>query len=752
MAQTLPFPGLQCPAPTLRPGGQGIARVAVDDASATLTVVFLAPVTPSQQVYLFNPLSYSLTGGVRIFPRILAAAADPNGVRLTLDQTGDFSFYTLTVNGTDIDPFFGNRKLRFRLACDDRFDCRPPAVPPEALPEIPVAIDYLSKDYAGFRQALLDFIPTRLPAWTERSEADLGMMLLELFAAAADNLSYVQDRVANEAFLGTATQRRSVAGHLALIGYQMDEGAAAQTWLQFQLNAAHTLAGTKGFKVSNQPEASEDPVIVFETLGEATLDPDHNKMLLFDFGNKNCCLPPSALNAALAGAFPKLKAGDYLLFDNGSSGRDVVRIASAQLAGAFTVVTWTAQTPLSHVYCTANSVVRGNVVSATHGETVSEQLRPSSAARRQRLKLSYAPLAHLDPDTPGLPASMILQQSSSDFDNRAPRGISTLSVLVDNAPWQQRTTLLGSRPQDRIYRVEIDDQGVAALVFGDGTFGQHLPVNAAVTATYRAGGGSRGNIGADTLIQAHPDAPVPWLNSVTNPLPATGGRDLESSDHARRIGPATFQTPLVAVTAADYQNAATSFTASNGLPAIQRANASFRWTGSWLTVTLAVDPLGVDVLAPELRRQLLTALNAKRLAGYDVEITNPVYVPLELEILFDVQPGSQQGDVQQALLLALSNATLPGGAKGFFHPDNFTFGDSVFVSRLYAAIMSVPGVRNAQITGMARLHAAQQARETAANLAQGYVSVGRDQIIRLDNDRNFPQNGTLTLRPLGVTA
>src|SRR5262249_13326152 len=161
------------------------------------------------------------------------------------------------------------------------------------------------------RQALLDFIPTRLPTWTERSEADIGMMLLELFSATADTLSYMQDRVANEAFLGSATQRRSVAGHLALIGYQMDEGASAYTWLQLQVNAVQTLADNPGFKVSNRPSDDAEPVIVFETLGGATLDPRHNTMVLYNWNNQDCCLPHQALNAALVGNFDGLKAGDY---------------------------------------------------------------------------------------------------------------------------------------------------------------------------------------------------------------------------------------------------------------------------------------------------------------------------------------------------------------------------------------------------------------------------------------------------------
>jgi hypothetical protein len=201
---------------------------------------------------------------------------------LTLDSIGDFSIYTLTVSGPGIDPFFASRKLRFRLACDDRFDCSQPAAPPPAPAKLPVTIDYMAKDYASFRQALFDFIPTRLPDWTERSEADIGIMLLELFAFTADNLSYLQDRVANEAFLGTATQRRSVAGHLALIGYQMDEGASAHTWLQFQVGSQAALPSD--FQVRNKVATGETQ-IVFEPLGSVTLDPALNQMALYDWGN-----------------------------------------------------------------------------------------------------------------------------------------------------------------------------------------------------------------------------------------------------------------------------------------------------------------------------------------------------------------------------------------------------------------------------------------------------------------------------------
>jgi hypothetical protein len=701
---------------------------------------------------------------------------------LTLDTLGDFSIYTLTVSGPDIDPFFGSTKVRFRLSCDDFFDCATPAVVSSQQPELPVAIDYLTKDYAGFRQALLDFIPTRLPDWTERSEADIGMMLLELFAATADNLSYTQDRIANEAFLATATQRRSVAGHLALIGYEIDEGASAHTWLQFQVSDPQILPAH--FKVSNNPSSGDDSVIVFETMSQGTLNPALNSMSLYDWGNRNCCLPSQALSAALVGSLDSLEIGDYVLFDNGSGQKDVVRLTSrpqivtptrisSPPSAPVTMITWSEATPLQRDYCVGNTTVRGNLVLATHGETVAnEQLRPAQSSQnnptlalsgapapRLRLKLARAPLAHIDSEIyaltrPVQPNSPGSTSAAADFTARSSRSISSLVVKVgdDPLPWEQRTSLLGSGQDDRVFRVEIDDSGEATVVFGDGVFGRVPPVNAAITATYRVGGGAVGNVGANTLTKAYPED-IPESNvQVTNPLPATGGRDLESSDHARRFGPATFRQPLVTVSAEDYQNAALSFVDSSGRKAIQRANASFRWTGSWLTVTLAVDPLGTGILTPDLEQGLVNYLQTKRLAGRDLEIVPPVDVPVDLAIQFVAIAGSNQGDVEQALLEALSNSDLPDGSQRFFHPDNFTFEQNLYVSKIYGAVLAVPGVRSAQITRLAQSHAADPDKETSVNLARGFLAVGTDQVIRLDNDRNFPQNGTLTILPQGVPA
>ncbi|HEX5885111.1 MAG TPA: hypothetical protein VFY67_11280, partial [Pyrinomonadaceae bacterium] len=300
---------------------------------------------------------------------------------------------------------------------------------------------------------------------------------------------------------------------------------------------------------------------------------------------------------------------------------------------------------------------------------------------------------------------------------------------------------------------EIDDEGEATVVFGDGVFGLRPEETTTVEARYRVGGGTIGNVAAESLIEPRPRTSenISWLVDVTNPLPATGGRDLESRDHARRIAPATFQKPLVAVTEADYRDAALDFELDGQKP-IQNAKANFRWTGSWLTLTLAVDPRGAQDFIEQLRQPLLDYLDTRRLAGYDLQVIAALYVPVELAIEFCLKPGFIPADVQEEIELALSTSELPGGKKGLFHPDNFSFGDYLYVSRIFAAVMAVPGVESAQITRLAPLHAARPDRDTKRNLQQGFLAVGGDQIIRLDNDRNFPENGTLFISAKGVGA
>lgn len=336
---------------------------------------------------------------------------------------------------------------------------------------------------------------------------------------------------------------------------------------------------------------------------------------------------------------------------------------------------------------------------------------------------------------------------------RSPQGAEpqvTAQVVVNDVPgedWVPRPDLLDSDAFDPHFVVEMGGDGRALLRFGNDEFGRGLPDGATakvqLRVTYRVGNGAAGNVGRGALAHVVVPGPAPrsWpvIRAVRNPLPAFGGVDPEGIEQVRRVAPAAFHAePLRAVTEGDYARLA------ERRPEISRATATFRWTGSWHTVFVALDPAGADRLSPALEQRARAFLGGFKQAGYDLEIDPPVYVPLEIEVRICVAPDHFVGDVRRAVLAVLSNRVLPDGRKGFFHPDNFSFSEPVHLSRLYAAIAPVEGVDSAEVVVFKRY-----AQPAAGELEQARIELGRLEVARLDNDPNSPENGLLTLTMLG---
>ncbi|HXT93187.1 MAG TPA: hypothetical protein VN714_28480, partial [Trebonia sp.] len=144
--------------------------------------------------------------------------------------------YVLTVHSDRLDPCLRSASITVR-GKGDAADCG--ASEPEPSGGLPIAqqvpVDYLAKDFASFLVALSNFSAARYPLWAERSEADFGVVLMEVLSALADELSYLQDRVAAEATIGTATQRLSLVRHARLVDYEPMPAIAASTVLQFDV-------------------------------------------------------------------------------------------------------------------------------------------------------------------------------------------------------------------------------------------------------------------------------------------------------------------------------------------------------------------------------------------------------------------------------------------------------------------------------------------------------------------------------------
>ncbi|MGY1409190.1 putative baseplate assembly protein [Luteimonas sp. A611] len=360
---------------------------------------------------------------------------------------GDFSRYTLSLvanSGTDaappgFDPLLSQVGFSFKVECPSDFDCAqtPPCPPaPVASPDI----GYLAKDYPGFRRLMLDRMDLLVPGWRERSAADLGVTLVELLAYAADNLSYRQDAIANEAYLATARRRVSVRRHARLVDYHLHDGCNARAWVHLRLaEGAGDVRLARGSvllsRVSGpgsviergsreERDARAAGPVVFETAHAATLRASCNEATFYTWGDAGCCLPRGATDATLRD-HPPLQVGDVLVFietrspttlsesDADRSHRWAVRLTSVEHGGDpsgglfdepqadeprdVTRIAWDPADALPFPLCLGVeahpelrfAVALGNIVLADHGHTLPPEALPPvpDAVRR------YAPVA-----------------------------------------------------------------------------------------------------------------------------------------------------------------------------------------------------------------------------------------------------------------------------------------------------------------------------------------------------------------------
>jgi Baseplate J-like protein len=275
----------------------------------------------------------------------------------------------------------------------------------------------------------------------------------------------------------------------------------------------------------------------------------------------------------------------------------------------------------------------------------------------------------------------------------------TLTVEVDEGAgpveWQRRQNLLyhvgaggaieTSGADARDYYLQYDEEGRAAVVFGDGEYGRRPPIGRDnVRASYLSGGGAVGNVAAGAIAEAK--AKIEKLASVTNPLPAVGGADAEPLERARRFGPLAFRSGDRAVTLGDYVAIA--------LQAGGVAKVRARTTG-WNRVDLYVAPEGEECTAApdELKRRLVAHFETRRMIGTSVHIQDPVCVPVDVSVELVTEhnypPETTRQRAEQAVadLLAFRNVD---------------FGRALYVSKIYEAVEAIDGVYAATVTRFRR--------------------------------------------------
>ena len=762
---------------------------------------------------LTDPLTksnVSIEGGERIRNVVVenvttGLSPEANILTVQLDQPGDFSIYTLRLVQDQqhaqpppkYDPVLSEVNFSFKVECPSDFDCQPKCICPPPT-RVEPEINYLAKDYASFRRLMLDRMALLSPQWRERNAADLGIALVEVLAFVGDYLSYQQDAIHTEAYLGTARRRVSVRRHARFVDYSMHDGCNARAWVQVQVNAdtgplpkatrIFTRIPGQPVILPDEPRILSEAQVGFETMHEVSiLFQAHNRMKFYTWTEQRCCLPKGATTAELEGHFSNLQKGDVLIFeevlgprtgkrgDADPSHRQAVRLTQQPALGVdplngnkFTKIEWGDDDALTFPLCISSrtdekhgnrylgntvSVARGNIVLCDHGLTKTNAPIPDTVPKPTlRPTTSCDPCAQTDPvpvppryrpvlkDQPLTFAAPFDANSSAasamhwDVKAAVPEIFLETPLKPNAPPWRPKRDLLNSGPNANEFVVEIDTDGAAYLRFGDDLLGKRPDSGTQFTATYRIGNGVAGNVGAESLAHIVPPTGFSSIRVVRNPLPAQGGVEPETIDDVRQRAPAAFRTQERAVTEADYGEV------TQRDRRVQRAAATFRWTGSWHTVFLTVDRLGGLLLDEAFESSIRDSVERYRMAGYDLEVDAPRFVSLEIEMHVCVKSAYFRSDVKAALLKIFSNRILPDGRRGVFHPDKFTFGQTIWLSPLIAAAQAVDGVASVQITVFQR-----QGQHDFRPLQTGFLPIGRLEIARCDNDPNFAERGVFRL-------
>lgn len=473
-----------------------------------------------------------------------------------------------------------------------------------ASPAIPT-IDYTNKDFQSLRTAMLALARYRLPEWTDQSPSDLGSLLVDLFAYMGDVVLYYQDRIANESFLQTAVERRSVLNMLRLVGYDLSAPVASSAELSV---------------VFNVPPAGSSTVVT---------------------------IPQGAQFASTSTNGGTPQTFEYLEPDL------TIDLSSDQVQ---------ARSDGKPVYSGLPVVQSAAQPTAILGSSTGEP--------NQMFAI---------PGTPVILSTLIVEVNEGS-------GWVTWSrvdSLLYSAGPDGTVTL--SSPEDRDYYVQFDENDVCWVLFGDGTYGMRPPVGTNnIRATYRIGGGSAGNVPANSITVAN--TAIPLFNSVSNPAAAAGGADHEDISHGVMFGPMAFRSGQRAVTLSDYVALA------------QQAGGVAKVRGgalNWNVIQLYVAPEGPTLTSvPEsLRRSLISYFEDKRMAGTFVDVLDATAVPIDIsiELVYDARyrPDAVRQAAQDAIedLLAFANVD---------------FAQPLYLSDVYGRVEGLAGVSAMTVTRFRR--------------------------------------------------
>jgi hypothetical protein len=528
------------------------------------------------------------------------------------------------------------------------------------------------RDWRAIKDEMVRAIPDRAPAWTDHNLSDPGVTLIEAFALQIEQLIVRLNQVLP----------KHMREYLNMIGVSLTPPSSARALCFFRTTTKPTFDITvlKGFEVSTSGAGGEKPV-VFSTDKDLVIHAARLKNVVAGQGGTLADFTNDARDpATVFSPLPAVAPDDaiYLAYDEDNYFEKLVVDVATPAAGVAGVWEFLEARP-DGTGSWEPLVVDDGTLGFTQSGAVTFQVParwdPTSVVGVRATWLRYritgvdaggvfATLRKLDIDqilgrvscsnAVSVPEE-ILGSSNASLDQRfflSKVPVLDLTVVVDEGAgfqdWTEVDDFSASGPADRHYLI---NRGTGEILFGDGRHGK-VPAKGTGNVRarpYRFGGGIKGNVGAGTIIQLRQTHP--FIASVTNKEPASGGGNEETIQEAMRRGPAeVLRTRNRAVVAEDFETltleSTTGIARAKTLPLFDPSEPATPKPG---LVSVIVLPKGGAPLSLALRDQVREYLDARRLVTTQIFVVETAFVPVDLTVTVVKTPEANPVELEATL-------------------------------------------------------------------------------------------------------
>lgn len=537
---------------------------------------------------------------------------------------------------------------------------------------------YIKYDYQSQKDALLQRIRDRWPGrWNDFLANSIGIVIVDVVAWGLATLAFLVNRVAGEQYIPTMTLRESAVRIGGLTGYQLRSALPATVSCEATISTAQSADVTifEGTLI----RTSDNNALAFEVSKDYTIEAGEfsPKELVATFSPSlsgqnviNTFLQVTQGSSAVDEVDTTIDLSQYIeigqtLYELG--GTDGYTIQNIETAPGG--VNTNSRIILSSEWTGATGTIQAQIydqrIQLIQGQTVTDRFVAPIQTASYAVRLSRTPV----------------------IDN-------SVEVTVNGEPWEQTTSVGIVSEFAQVFQVKTFVSGDTAVIFGDGTFGALVPSEAAVTVTYRIGGGVAGNVELNSINTTI----TGLIESLSNPVSVQvtnttstgiGGQEAETLEQARVNIPYYTRTNDRAVTLSDYQTIAQQYSdpqfgsVAYARSVVRTENALLEGNIVSIYAWTTGPGGGLVPLSAQLKTALQTYLQTKSVGTDFVQILDGTARPVPMSLRFKVLKGFSISDTKN-LVIGTINAYIVALRPG----------DPVIYSDMVAKLDAVFGMDN----------------------------------------------------------